>query len=90
MQTVRSRRGLGFRKVSYFAPAAAAPTLDTLSTFSTSRVLRLHADLPSLEDRDPSRGGYGDFGLIDSDLVDGFIAKLEHSAFQICFDHKKY
>ena len=36
-----------------------------------------------------SRGGYGDFGLFDSGLVDGAIEIFELCAFQICFDHQK-
>ena len=35
------------------------------------------------------RGGYGDFGLFDSGLVDGAIEIFELCAFQICFDHQK-
>ena len=37
----------------------------------------------------PARGGYGDFGLFDSGLVDGAIAIFELCAFQICFNHPK-
>ena len=43
----------------------------------------------STETRAAARGGHGDFGLFDSDLVDRVSKKCEHSAFQICFDHQK-
>ena len=36
----------------------------------------------------PARGGYGDFGLFDSGLVDGAIEIFELCAFQICFGHQ--